>query len=340
MLRTPGIAQLAAPRAGAGGAARPALYLATLWVVVTLNFLLPRVMPGDPLDALQDPTNGAYLSDDATRGRVLAYYGLDRPLWEQYARYLGGLATGDLGWSIHHNTPVRDLIGMRLPWTLALVLPSLVVASAVSLVAGVEAGWARGSTLDRSLVVTFTLLRAVPVFVLGVFAIALFGVQLAWLPLSGATTAFRRYDGFWDQALDVLQHWALPAGVLTLETATAHFLLMRNSMVGVVNEPFIAVGRAKGLSERALKYRHALRNTLLPSVTALAAQVGFAVSGAVFVETLFAYPGMGRLLADAVGARDYPVLQGGFLVVAVTVLLANAAVDAVYGLVDPRTRGR
>lgn len=338
MLRATRNSPVTAPRTGVGGAARAALYLGTLWLVLTVNFLLPRAMPGDPLDALQDPASGSFLSDTATRGRVLAYYGLERPLWEQYVRYLGSLAVGDLGWSIRLNTPVRDLIGIRLPWTLLLVVPSLVVATLVSALAGVEAGWARGSTLDRTLVVTFTLVRAVPVFVLGVFAIALFSVQLGWLPLAGATTPFRRYEGVLDQAIDVFQHWLLPAAVLTLETMTARFLLLRNSMIGVVNEGYIVVARAKGLSERALKYRHALRNALLPSITALGAQVGFAVSGAVFIETLFAYPGMGRLLAEAVSARDYPVLQGGFLVAAVAVLLANASVDLLYGLLDPRTR--
>jgi len=319
---------------------RPALYLATLWVVVTLNFLLPRMMPGDPLNALQDPSNGAFLSDDTVRGQVMAYYGLNRPLGEQYVRYLGAIARGDLGWSIRMNTPVVELISSRLPWTLLLVMPSLAIATILAAIAGVEAAWARDSRLDRTLLVTFTATHAVPVFVLGVCAIGLIGVQLAWLPISGATTPFRGYARATDYALDVLQHWLLPAGALTIEITTARFLLMRNTMLGVLSEEFIAVARAKGLGERALKYRHALPNALLPSVTTLAAQVGFALGGAVFVETLFAYPGIGRLLSDAVGARDYPVLQGTFLVVALGTLLANALADAAYGVLDPRTRDR
>lgn len=134
------------------------------------------------------------------------------------------------------------------------------------------------------------------------------------------------------------RHWALPAAVLTLEMATARFLLVRNSMVTVLGEDFMLVARAKGLAERALKYRHGLRNAVLPFFTAFSAQVGFAVTGTIFVETLFAYPGMGRLMFEAVSARDYPLLQGAFLLAAIGVLAANLLADALYGVLDPRTR--
>ncbi|GAC1326219.1 MAG: ABC transporter permease [Chloroflexota bacterium] len=311
----------------------------TLWAIVTLNFLLPRLMPGDPLDALQDPATGSFLSDDTVRAHVLGYYGLDRPFAEQYVTYLADLARGDLGWSIRLNTPVSTLIAARLPWTALLVLPSLTVATTIATLAGVESAWARGSARDRGLVVLLTVLHSMPVFVLGVIAIGVVGVQLAWLPLSGASTPFRVFAGPFDAAGDIAQHWLLPAGVLTLEMASARFLVMRNSMIGVLNDDFIAVARAKGVSERWIKYRHALPNALLPSVTTLAGQVGFALGGAVFVETLFAYPGMGRLLSEAVSARDYPVLQGAFLMIALTTVGANALAELSYGRLDPRTRG-
>jgi peptide/nickel transport system permease protein len=319
-------------------AARLGVYTFTLWAVLSLNFALPRALPGSPLNALQDPDNSLFVSDERVRARVLAYYGLDRPWWEQYAAHLEGLARGDLGWSIRLHAPVGQIVWSRLPWTLLLVIPSLVVASAVTLAAGVEAGWARGSRLDRALTVGFTLVRTVPAFFLGVLAIKLFSVQLGLFPLAGATTPFRQYESAWEQALDVLHHWALPAGVLTLDLLGARFLLVRNSMVTVLGEPYMLVARAKGLPDRALKYRHGLRNALLPFFTAFSAQVGVAVAGAVFIETLFAYPGMGRLLFEAVGARDYPLLQGAFLVVALAVLAANLAADVLYGRLDPRTR--
>ena len=295
-------------------------------------------MPGDPLDALQDPTTGTFVHDDQLRERVLVYYGLDRPIGEQYVRYLADLTRGDLGWSIRLNQPVAELIGTRLPWTLLLVLPSLAIGSVIATVAGVEAAWARGSSVDLALVVALTVLHAIPIYVLGVLAIALASVQLRWLPLGGAATPFKSYASLVEQMADITAHWLLPATVLIVEVATARFLLLRNTVLAVISTEYIAVARAKGLGEGALKYRHALRNALLPSVTGLAAQLGFALGGAVFVESLFAYPGIGRLLTDAVGARDYPVLQGVFLLMSAAVLLANTVADMAYGMLDPRTR--
>lgn len=314
------------------------VYLLTLWLVLTLTFLLPRAMPGDPLAALLDPTSDQYLYDETVRARLAAYYGLDRPLGVQYLRYFGNLARGNLGVSIRLHTPVTDLIAAHLPWTLLLTLPSLALATLVTLLAGAQAGWRHGTALDRALLVGFSMIRTLPVFFIGLLALLLFSVQLRWLPLAGAYTPFRSWPNPGAQALDVLRHWILPTAVLTIELIGARFLLLRNTMVTVLGEDFMQVARAKGLSERTLKYRHALRNALLPFVSALAAQVGFAVAGTVFIETLFAYPGMGRLMFEAVGARDYPVLEGVFLVAAVAVLSANLVADLLYARLDPRVR--
>ncbi|MFN8632935.1 MAG: ABC transporter permease [Chloroflexota bacterium] len=317
---------------------RISAHLLTVWLILTVNFALPRAIPGDPLLALQDPTSSQFVSDETARSRLLEYYGLDRPLGEQYVAYLANLGRGELGWSIRYGARVWDVIWGRLPWTLGLVIPALLVSAAISLVAGAEAGWRRGSTLDRVLLVGFAVLRTIPVYVLGIAAILLFSVQLGWLPLGGATTPFRQYTHVGEHAADVLAHWALPFCVLTAELVGARFLLVRNSMLGVLGEEYVRVARAKGLADRTIRYRHALRNTLLPFVTVLSVQIGFAVGGAIFVETLFAYPGMGRLMFEAVGARDYPLLQGAFLIVAALVLLANRAADLAYGILDPRTR--
>ena len=314
------------------------MYALTLWTVVTLVFLLPRLMPGDPIAALQDPSSGSFVADDQTRARLEAYYGLDRPVAEQYLHYLAGAASGDLGWSIRLNTPVSELIATHLPWTLAMTVPSLLLASLLTVFAGAHAAWVRGSRTDRALLLLFTGMRTVPVFFLGVLALFLFGAQLQWLPLAGSSTPFRSWPSAWDQAVDLFSHWLLPASLLTLELVGGRFLLMRNGMLSVLGEDFMLVARAKGLSERSLKYRHGLRNALLPFFTAFSAQLGFAAAGAIFIETLFAYPGMGRLMFDAVGARDYPVLEGTFLLVAVSVLSVNLATDALYGRLDPRTR--
>ncbi len=311
------------------------LYLTTLAVVLALNFALPRFMPGDPLDQLADPSSGRFIGDDPTRDRVLSYYGLDLPLPEQFARYLAATVRGDLGFSIGYSAPVGEVLVARLPWTLLLVLGAIAIASVIAVVAGVEAGWARGTKRDTLLVGFFLIVESVPVFVLGIVLIVVFAVQLGWLPLGGAYRPFGAGTPF-DRALDVAAHLVLPLVTLALSLIGAKFLLVRASVVSILREDYIAVARAKGLPERLLKYRHALRNALLPFVTQLSVQVGFAVGGAVLVETLFAYPGMGRLLFDAVAYRDYPLLQGALLVISVTVLAANLVMDRLYARLDPR----
>lgn len=317
------------------GRTRSGLYVLTLLVVFALNFALPRIMPGDPLDQLGDPGNTQFVADDETRARVLAYYGLDRSLPEQFGAYLSGLAHGDLGYSIRYNAPVSALIAGRLPWTLLLVLISLAFASVIALVGGVEAAWHRGGAADRAIVAGFIVAESVPVFVVGILLTLVFSVRLGWFPLGGAFRPFST-AGPIGTVLDVLSHLALPVATLTLSLVGTKFLLVRASVVTVLGEPFMTVARAKGLGEGALRYRHALRNALLPFVTQLSLQLGFAMGGAVLIETLFAYPGMGRLLFDAVAYRDYPLIQGTFLVISASVLLANLAVEALYRRIDPR----
>lgn len=314
------------------------LYLTTLWVVVTLVFLLPRALPGDPLSALQDPGSTSYVVDEDMRARLLAYYGLDRPLSEQYVHYLKGIVTGDFGWSIRLNQPVTELIRERLPWTLLLAVPALLLSSLITLLAGTHSGWRRGSRSDRALIVSFTGLRTIPAFFLGVLAILSFSVRLNWFPLDGAYTPFQTWPTVFHQSLDVARHWLLPVLVLTVELIGARYLLMRNSMVSVLGENYMLVARAKGLPDSAVKYRHGMRNALLPFLTAFSVQLGLVVTGAIVVETLFVYPGMGRLMFEAVGARDYPVLEAVFLLSAFAVLTANLVMDLMYGRLDPRVR--
>lgn len=319
-------------------AARAAVYGLTLWAILTFNFAIPRLMPGDPLAYLQDPESAFYLPSEDLRARLRVYYGLDRPLPEQYLHYLRNILTGDFGWSIRFNAPVADLVGARLPWTLLLTVPSLALATVVTVAAGAESAWRRGTWVDHALVVGFTLVRTMPPFFLGILAVLVFAVQLRLFPLSGAATPFRTWASPVDHALDILHHWALPAGVLTVESVGGRFLLMRNSMLLVLAEPYIQTARAKGLSEFRVRYRHAVRNAILPLFTTFSAQLGMTVAGAVFVETIFAYPGMGQLLFQAVAARDYPVLEAGFLILSISVLLGNLLADLAYGRLDPRVK--
>ncbi len=313
-----------------------ATYVPTVLLVITIVFLLPRAMPGDPLAALQDPASGAFVDDARTRANLRAYYGLDRSLGAQYVHYLGSLAQGDLGWSIARQEPVTSLIGKHLPWTLLLVGVSLTLASGLSFVAGMAAAWRRGRRSDRTIVTALTALNAVPEYALAVTLLILFGVVMPVLPLYGARTTFGEYGSWLGEAGDVAAHLVLPAAALTISLIGAKFLLVRNTVVSTLGQDYMLLARAKGLPERTLKYRHAGRNALLPFLTVVGIQTGFAVSGAVFVESVFAYPGMGSLILSAVETRDYPVLEASFLVLAAVVLTVNFALESLYARVDPR----
>ncbi len=313
-------------------------YLATVFLLVTLNFFLPRAMPGDPIDALLSRSSTEYIDNEDTRADLAEYYGLDRSLPVQYGRYLAGLVRGDLGVSIRTNAPVSDALLARLPWTLLLVGSATAVATAVGLIAGVHAGWRRARPVDRGLLALFLGLREFPTFLLGSLALFVFAVKLNWFPLAGARDRFAELSLI-GQVNDVANHLVLPATVLAVGLAAGHYLVMRAGMVSELGADYLLLGRAKGLPERRLKYRYAARNALLPVVSLTAIQLGFAVTGAILVERVFAYPGIGRLLFDSIGARDYPVIQGCFLVTTIIVVSVNALADLLYRRLDPRTTG-
>lgn len=333
-----------APAPGAptrqGRRGRPALRIATLYVptlviVVALVFALPRAMPGDPLSVFDDPDSSVFISDSESRERLLDYYGLDEPLPEQFAHYVSRAARGDLGWSIARNAPVSELIRQHLPWTLLLMGTSLLLAGLASFLAGVASAWRRGRALDRGLLVSLTALNAVPEYAIAAVLLILFAVVYPVLPLYGAREAFGSETGLAAVA-DVARHLVLPAGALTLSLLGTKFLLVRNTVLSALGQDYMLLARAKGLPERMVKYRHAGRNALLPFVTVLGIQAGFAVGGSVFVESVFSYPGMGTLILRAVDARDYPVLEASFLTLALVVLVVNFGLDLLYARLDPR----
>jgi peptide/nickel transport system permease protein len=312
-----------------------ALYALTMTAVVLVVFALPRAMPGDPLAALEDPDNSFYLSDPMVRDQLRSYYGLDKPLPEQFGRYVRGLLGGDLGFSIARKAPVSDLVRAHLPWTLLLMGVSLALASAISFMAGVAATWRRGRISDRALMVGMTTAKAIPEYALAAVLLIAFAVVFPVFPLAGARTPFAEHGRIASLA-DVGRHLVLPASALTLSLLGTKFLLVRNTMVSTLGQDYMVLARAKGLPNRLLKYRHAGRNALLPFLTVVGIQAGFAVGGSVFVESVFAYPGMGTLILRAVEARDYPVLEATFLVLALVVLAVNLVLELVYARVDPR----
>lgn len=314
------------------------LYALTLWALVTLVFFLPRFMPGDPLRQLEDADSGQYIYDAVERERVAAYYGLDKPLLSQYRSYLSDLSKGEFGWSISQNQPVATLLEKRLPWTLLLTGSALALSSAISFFAGVTAAWHRGRFADRSLIVVLSATRAVPEYAVASALLILFAVTYPIFPQAGGQRPFANYTSPLDATGDVLFHLALPLAALTAGLAANKFLIVRNTVISTLGEDYMVLARAKGLSRRLLKYRHSGRNALLPFMTALGIQAGFAVGGSPFVETIFNYPGLGSLVTRAVDARDYPLLQGCFIALAVAVLLANLAVELTYTRIDPRVR--
>ncbi len=313
-----------------------ASYALVVFFLLTLNFFLPRALPGEPIGGLSDPASTTYVSRDETRAAVRSYYGLARPLLEQYGDYLGGLARGDLGTSIHYNAPVSRVIGDRIGWSLLLIGSGLAFATALGMLGGILSGWRRGRALDRGLLGVFLTIDTFPVFFVASAAAYVLSVQLGWFPLSGARTPFSQSDGVLREVADVAYHLALPASVLALQFLTYQFLVMRSSMVGELGSDYLLLGRAKGLGDRALKYRYAARNALLPSVTVIGLQMGFAITAAIFVESVFAYPGIGRLMFSAVADRDYPTMQGCFLALTLIVVTASFLAELAYRRLDPR----
>lgn len=312
------------------------LYAITLSAVVLLVFVLPRAMPGDPLAALEDPDAGYFITDPEVRQRVLGYYQLDGPLHEQFISHVGGILTGDLGWSISRNASVAGLIAAHLPWTLLLMGLAFGLSAGISYITGILAAWHRGRSGDRLVLVVLTCLRGMPEYALAALLLIGLAVLIPIFPLYGAYTPFARYESFLERVTDIASHLALPLVALTLSLIGTKFLLVRNSVLSALGDDYMLLARAKGLPTRVQQFRHAGRNTMLPFLTLLGMQLAFAVGGSIFVETVFAYPGMGMLILEAVEARDYPVLEAVFLTLAVTVLLANLMIELLYRRLDPR----
>lgn len=310
-------------------------YALVLLFAVTLNFLLPRMMPGSPLVFLVGEDVGFMSAEQRTQ--LLQAFGLDQPLWRQYVIYLGNLATGNLGYSFQQGRAITTIIADRLPWTLLLVGAGLLAGTLVGVAWGTLAAWRRRSALDVGSVGVAMFFDSVPSFWLGMVFIAVFAAGLRWFPIFGAVTAGAGLSG-WPLLVDMARHLALPLATLTLITIPGMFLIMRYSMLTVLGEQYIATARSKGLGERGVMFGHAMRNALLPVATVFMLNLGFIVSGATVIETVFSYPGVGRLLFEAVLARDYPVMQATFFIITVSVLAANIVADLLYPLIDPRVR--
>lgn len=314
--------------------ARLAPYALVLWVAVSLNFLLPHLASGDPTDYFSGDANAL---SPQQRERIRIEYDLDGSLVEQYARSWARLARGDLGTSVRFSRPVADVLLDRLPWTVALVGSAIVIAFVVGVAAGALAARRRGRGRDVALSSSMMALDSMPGFWIGLVLVAVFAVQLGWLPSFGAVPLNATPPGVtW--FVEVGRRLVLPLATLVLATVGTTFLLARGAMVSALDEPYVQLAEAAGVSPRRIVYLHALRNALLPVFTHLTVTAGTLLSGAVVVETVFAYPGLGRATFEAVEARDYALLQGAFLLVTLAVIAANALADVAYPRLDPRVR--
>ena len=292
--------------------------LPALWLVLTLVFLLIHIVPGDPVQQMLG--EGAAPSEV---GQLRHALGLDLPLHTQYAHYLAGLFRGDLGQSFKFQAPVRRIILARYPATLELALVALAVCVAIGVPAGMLAAYRRGRFADRAVGV-FTLFGlAVPNFALGPVLILFFSIVLGWLPVSGRGGPL---------------HFVLPAVTLGAALAAILTRMVRGAMLEELSSDYVRTARAKGLSTGAVLIRHALRNALIPIITILGLQFGTLLAGAIVTESIFSWPGIGRLAVQAISARDYPLLQGCILVIAVSYVAVNLFTDLLYAVVDPRVR--
>lgn len=318
-----------------------AFYLVALWAAVTLNFFIPRMMPGDPVDILMAKLQqrGGGVDPAARRAyELLLGTDSDEPLIRQYLSYLGNLLRGDFGISVSDfPTPVSTVIATSLPWTVALVGIATVLAVLVGTVLGVLVGWRRGTWLD-SLVPATTVLSAVPYFWLALILVAVLGSALGWFPLLGGYDVVLTPGWNAEFLGSALYHGVLPALTIVISSVGGWLLGTRNMMVSTMAEDYVLIARAKGLRERRIMIWYAARNAVLPSVAGFAISLGFVVAGSIVTEQVFAYPGIGSKLLQAVQNNDYALMQAIFLVITVAVLAANLAVDLLYGIIDPRTR--
>jgi peptide/nickel transport system permease protein len=302
---------------------RVVITLPVIWLVVTVVFLLIHIVPGDPIVQM--------LGDGATATDIAALrhsYGLDQPLHTQYIHYWSGLLHGNLGQSLRLHDSVLHLILQRYPYTLALTVAATILGALLAIPAGVASARRQNQLTDRTLGVVSLFGLSFPNFALGPILIVLFAISLGWMPVSGAGTG----------GVSFLVHLILPAVTLGLGMAAILTRMVRTSMLEELSQDYIRTARAKGLPERTVVYRHALRNALNPVLTVLGLQFGSLLSGAIVTETIFSWPGLGRLTLSAISNRDYALVQGCILAIGLTYVAVNLFTDSLYALADPRMR--
>jgi peptide/nickel transport system permease protein len=319
----------------------------TLVVVVVFNFFLFRILPGDPVKMLFRNPRVTREAQDLLR----VQFGLDKPVWldgdklragdvagafdSQFTAYIGNLLQGNLGISFANKQDVGELLSERVWRTVILVFAGEALAIVLGAGVGLVAAWKRGTSIDAGALIIGLLMWALPTFFLGIILLIL---ARGVLPTGGMVTPGYADEGTADYWLDVARHLILPTITLAVVSASGFMLIMRSAVVDVLAEDYILTAKAKGLSNLRILRDHALKNAMLPMVTVVALTLGYTVGGAIQVETVFSWPGIGRLIYDSVSKQDYPVLQGAFLLIAVSVIVANFTADILYSVLDPRVK--
>jgi peptide/nickel transport system permease protein len=316
---------------------RLAFYLVTAWAAITLNFFIPRLMPGNPVELLISHFKGR-ISPAAVKS-LNVLFGLNHSsLLSQYGAYWSELFHGNLGVSFtYFPTPVIHVVMTALPWTAVLVGVATIVSFVVGTVVGIIVGSRRGSWWEATLPIS-TFFSAIPYFWFALVVLYVFAILVDWFPLSGGYSSAASIGWNWQFIQSAAVHAILPAFTIVASSIAGWLLGMRNMMIVTLNEDYIILAEAKGLSRARISFVYAARNAILPSLASFALSLGFVVSGAILVEIVFSYPGIGYVLFAAVNNDDYPLMQGVFLVITLAVLIANIMADVFYVLLDPRTR--
>ena len=304
-----------------------------LWALITILFVLFRLLPGDPLMVYLDVG-----LPPETQAEILHQFGLDQPLWQQYVLYLYNAFQGDFGISFHYRQPVTQIIAAKF-WPTMLLMSSIIFTTyTVGTLLGAFLGWNRGSRIEPSLVSGALMFKSAPVFWTGMLAIGLFSVQLGWFPLGGMRAVGQNPQTWAEEylTLEFLHHLILPTIIGALYHIGTPLLLMRSTLLEVLDEDYVELARAKGLTERVVLFHHALRNALLPITTVLAVSLGSALGGQVLIEVIFRWPGMGREIIQAVASSDYPLSQALFFTMGTMTIAMNLVADLLYGYLDPR----
>ena len=316
-------------------AKKTASRIITFMVVISLLFFLARSSGTDPFER--------YLSEDPRIPpeqiqRLRAKFGLDKPLHMQYLDFIRNTLRGEFGFSLYYKRPVFDVVMERLPYTIFLLGISITVSTIVSYVVGIYFAYKRGTRIDLWGTNICMFIRSTPHFWLGMILLLVFAYYIPYFPLFGALTPGVRHENTYEFLKDILFHYTLPLTTLIVRQIGMYVLYMRNSTVEVLGEDYMVTAKAKGVPKRAIMFKHAARNAMLPMVTVTAIRFGFMVNGAILTETVFSLPGTGRLIYQAIMNDDFFLLQGAFFIIAITVLVANLIADILCALLDPRIK--